>query len=277
MFDSMNSPQQDFLKEHIRYNLPGITARSIRNDIANEGYMKSSGGAGIASPGSNFATINVYEEVNSLSNAKDGIVTFYAFLVQRITELKQKKLNDPLFDKYSYEFKSLLYPPYIGNPGAKLTSGNIHLIRSLLFKYQDSDDNQRFDIENEIPVADIKNPARSGGAKEVFYGDGAGQKGGAFDTLLKRLINKLVAKEAFDRVNDLSSGSIQKPDPFYYEQARKVLNGGNASYQGPSSGGGDDFSLTNLAGYQNIKYIGAGMGVLAFTLIGGTILAKFRD
>jgi len=275
MFDSLNSAQQDFLKEHIRYNLPGITAQIIRNDIAGHGYMKSD--SSINSPGVKLDGIkNIPKEVGAVSGVKDGQVTFYAFLVQRITELKQKKLNDPLFDKYSYLFTQLLNPPLLGNSGDKLTSGNIHLIRSLLFKYQDSDDNQRFNIKNEIPVADIKNPKRSGGAKEVYYGDGASQKGGAFDTLLKRLINKLVAKEALDRVNDLSSGSIRKPDPFYYEQARKVLNDGNASYQGPTEGG-DDFSLTNLAGYQNIQYIGAGMGVLAFTLIGGTILAKFRN
>jgi len=275
MFDSLNSSQQEFLKEHIRYNLPGIAAQSIRNDIARAGYMKSDGSN--TSPGANFDAIkNIPKEVSAVSGVQEGKVTFYAFLVQRITELKQKKLNDPLFDKYSYLFTELLYPPLVFNAGDKITSGNIHLIRSLLFKYQDNDDNQNFSIKNEIPVADIKNPG-SDEPKLVQYGDGAAQKGGAFDTLLKRLINKLVAKEAADRVDDLSSGSIQQPDPFYYEQARKVLNGGNASYQGPSSDGGADFSLTNLAGYQNIQYIGAGLGVLAFTLIGGTVLAKIRD
>jgi len=275
MFSSYENPE--FVKERVRYVLPGISAQSIRNDIANEGYMKSNGGAGIASPDSSFATINVYKEVTSLSSAKDGIVTFYAFLVQRITDLKRAGVNDPLFDKYSYEFKQLFteydYPGKMDDPDAV---GNIHILRELLFKYQGEKDNKRFSVKNEIPVSKITNPDGSGGAKNVFYKDEFLEKGNGYTKLLKRLINKLVAKEALDRVNDLSSGSIQQPDPFYYEQARKVLDGGNASYQGPTEGG-DDFSLTNLAGYQNIQYIGAGMGVLAFTLIGGTILAKFRN
>jgi len=273
MFSSYDNPE--FVKERVRYVLPGISAQSIRNDIANEGYMKSSGGAGVASPESNFATTNIYKEVNSLSNSKDGIVTFYAFLVKRITELKRAGVNDPFFDKYSYEFKQLFnvydYPGKMDEPDAK---GNIHILRELLFKYQDEKDNKRFSVKNEIPVLKISNPD---GSKNVFYKDEFLEKGNGYTKLLKRLINKLVAKEALDRVRDLSSGGIQQPDPFYYEQARKVLNGGNASYQGPSSDGGADFSLTNLAGYQNIQYIGAGLGVLAFTLIGGTVLAKIRD
>jgi len=260
MFSSYGD--SELVKNRTREAISKINAQDIRQDIASAGYMKSDGS--INSPEGNFDGIkDIPKEIGALSGVRDGTQTFYAFLVQRITELKQKKLNDPLFDKYSYEFENIL--------------SNIHLTRSLLFKYQTNDDNKAFDLENKLPSLDsVMNPGSDAAkvvtVKDSFFNDGAG-----LDKLISHLINKLVAKEAADRVKDLGSGSIQQPDPFYYKQARKVLNGGNASYQGPPPEGSDDFSLTNLAGYQNIQYIGAGMGVLAFTLIGGTILAKFRN
>jgi len=272
MFSSYGD--SELVKNRTREAISKINAQDIRQDIASAGYMKSDGS--INSPEGNFDGIkNIPKEIGALSSVKDGTQTFYAFLVQRITELKKKKEDDPLFDDHSYIFHQLAYP--IDKVVALAAGGgNIHLLRSLLFKYQTSNDSSQFSIKNKIPVDSIANPGSSR-AKNVFYKQGFYDQGGAYTKLLKRLINKLVAKEAADRVKDLGSGSIQQPDPFYYKQARKVLNGGNASYQGPPPEGSDDFSLTNLAGYQNIQYIGAGMGVLAFTLIGGTILAKFRN